>query len=125
MRMDIVQADRTERQTSKQLAPDVRVRNFSEVVAPFAEAQAQREASRCLGCGMCGNCRACLELFGCPAFYIKDDQIAIDPELCMGCGVCVNFCPNQAIQQAAEKPVGPIDRSALGPAESPAESLEK
>jgi len=48
-------------------------------------------------CGLCGNCNACLDLFGCPAFYVSDFRIEIDPVLCVACGVCAQFCPNDAI----------------------------
>jgi indolepyruvate ferredoxin oxidoreductase alpha subunit len=48
-------------------------------------------------CGLCGNCSACLDLFGCPAFYVSGGVIDIDPALCVACGVCAQFCPNDAI----------------------------
>ena len=48
-------------------------------------------------CGLCGNCNACLDLFGCPAFHVTDFRIEIDPVLCVACGVCAQFCPNDAI----------------------------
>ena len=41
-----------------------------ERVAPqrsLTEAEARAEAERCLACGLCGNCHACLDVFGCPA----------------------------------------------------------
>jgi len=75
-----------------------RIAGFGEVVGTLSEAQAQAEAARCMVCGHCANCRACIDLFGCPAFYIEDAQIRIDESLCNGCGVCAQFCPNDAIR---------------------------
>ncbi|MGQ9687514.1 MAG: indolepyruvate ferredoxin oxidoreductase subunit alpha, partial [Desulfobaccales bacterium] len=44
----------------------------------------------------CGDCRHCLDYFGCPAMYLKTEaghsQMLIDPELCSGCAFCVQFC---------------------------------
>ena len=46
--------------------------------------------------GECGDCRHCLDYFGCPAMYLKPDakagQMAIDPDLCSGCAFCVQWC---------------------------------
>jgi indolepyruvate ferredoxin oxidoreductase, alpha subunit len=45
----------------------------------------------------CGECRDCLDNFGCPAMYLeKGDagQLQIDPELCSGCAFCVQWCEN-------------------------------
>jgi NADPH-dependent glutamate synthase beta subunit-like oxidoreductase len=81
-----------------------RTSSFSEVVAPLTEEQARAEAARCLACGVCGNCRACIDLFGCPAFFIdkRDGRPQIDPKICTGCGVCAAFCPNGAIMARQE-----------------------
>ncbi len=61
------------------------------------EASARAEAQRCMLCGSCGICRACVDTFGCPAFVVEAGVIAIDPAICVGCGVCADFCPNGAI----------------------------
>jgi heterodisulfide reductase subunit A len=37
-----------------------RCRNFDEVEPALSEAQARREASRCLNCGVCSECMACV-----------------------------------------------------------------
>jgi indolepyruvate ferredoxin oxidoreductase, alpha subunit len=46
--------------------------------------------------GDCGDCRHCLDYFGCPAMSLKPDsgrtQMLIDHDLCSGCAFCVQFC---------------------------------
>ena len=46
--------------------------------------------------GECGECRHCLEYFGCPAMYVNPGaagQMLIDEDLCSGCAFCVQWCP--------------------------------
>ena len=93
--------DVVERSIPAQLPAAGRREGFAEVVGPLTAEAARKEAARCMICGMCGNCSACLETFGCPAFYLRDGQILIDEALCVGCGVCVEFCPNGAIRVRA------------------------
>jgi NADPH-dependent glutamate synthase beta subunit-like oxidoreductase len=95
-------ADRAERQRPAELPVAERLDGFAEVVATLTEEQARSEGARCSTCGLCGNCRACLDLFGCPAFYLDQGRIFIDPALCTGCGVCEDFCPNRAIHPAGD-----------------------
>ena len=44
----------------------------------------------------CGDCRHCLDYFGCPAMSVKPNsgrtQMLIDHDLCSGCAFCVQFC---------------------------------
>jgi len=44
----------------------------------------------------CGECRHCLDYFGCPAMYLKPGaegpQMIIDHDLCSGCAFCVQWC---------------------------------
>ena len=43
----------------------------------------------------CGDCRHCLDYFGCPAMYVKPEepgQMLIDQDLCSGCAFCVQWC---------------------------------
>ena len=114
----IDRADKLPRQATPELNPEERVCGFSEVVERMSEPVAKAEASRCLVCGQCGNCRICLDLFGCPAFYVKGDRILIDPVLCSGCGVCVEICPNGAIRKLDETEVVQPDDPPVGPAEA-------
>ena len=89
--------DRVERYQPPTLSADLSRQSFDEVVGVLTEQAARKEAERCMICGQCGNCSACIETFGCPAFYLRDGLIKIDEALCVGCGVCVSLCPNGAI----------------------------
>jgi indolepyruvate ferredoxin oxidoreductase alpha subunit len=45
--------------------------------------------------GECGECRDCLDNFGCPAMYLEGGQaghLRIDADLCSGCAFCVQWC---------------------------------
>jgi indolepyruvate ferredoxin oxidoreductase alpha subunit len=45
----------------------------------------------------CGECRNCLEYFGCPAMYLEEGKagrLQIDADLCSGCAFCVQWCEN-------------------------------
>jgi indolepyruvate ferredoxin oxidoreductase alpha subunit len=83
------------------LDPSAARQSFDEVETGASRSEALLEASRCLGCGVCARCDACITTFGCPAFYRgTDGLIRIDPALCNGCGVCALLCPNSAIAPA-------------------------
>lgn len=118
----VKRADAIPRARAPQLPTEERRQNFAEVVQPLNEVDARREGSRCLVCGQCGNCRICLDLFGCPAFYVKDGRIHIDAVLCMGCGVCAAICPNGAIRRVDD--TKPLRRS-LMPSAGPVESWDE
>ena len=45
----------------------------------------------------CKNHRHCVDELACPAFYLHNEQILIDPDLCVGCAVCAQICPENAI----------------------------
>ncbi|MBV6521808.1 MAG: Ferredoxin--NADP reductase [Gemmatimonadaceae bacterium] len=96
-RSGVTRPDRDGRHRPPELEPRSRVNGFEEVTGTLSEADARREAMRCMICGHCGNCNACLDLFGCPAFFVADGRIEIDSQLCTACGVCAQFCPNGAI----------------------------
>lgn len=83
----------------KEVPPDERVDNFTEIIQGFSEEQARFEASRCYSCGNCFECDGC---FGaCPEQAItilgKNKGYRIDYDLCTGCGACVLQCPTHAI----------------------------
>jgi len=45
----------------------------------------------------CKNHRDCINDLGCPAFYIEEERVRIDPDMCTGCSVCAQVCPEHAI----------------------------
>lgn len=45
----------------------------------------------------CRNHRDCINQLGCPAFYISEDKVQINPLQCTGCAVCAQICPENAI----------------------------
>lgn len=93
----VERTDVGQRQVPVMLDAAERVTGFAEVTSVLSEQAAKEEARRCMICGQCGNCRACLDTFGCPAFRTSEGKIVIDEELCTACGVCADFCPNGAI----------------------------
>ena len=51
----------------------------------------------------CRNHRDCMDNLACPAFYVWNERIKIDPNLCTGCAVCAQICPENAILPLKEK----------------------
>jgi len=50
----------------------------------------------------CKNHRVCLNEFACPAFYLENQQLKINPAQCIGCAVCAQICPENAIVPVKE-----------------------
>jgi indolepyruvate ferredoxin oxidoreductase alpha subunit len=51
----------------------------------------------------CKNHRSCITDLGCPAFYIQNNRVKIDPAICTGCTVCAQVCPERAILPVKER----------------------
>jgi len=45
----------------------------------------------------CKNHRICISELACPAFYIDNNRVQINPAQCTGCSVCAQICPENAI----------------------------
>ena len=45
----------------------------------------------------CKDHKDCINELACPAFFIKNNKVKIDPALCTGCAVCAQICPENAI----------------------------
>ncbi|MHC1753588.1 indolepyruvate ferredoxin oxidoreductase subunit alpha [Humidesulfovibrio sp.] len=51
-------------------------------------------AADCAEAAKDGTCGDCLNTLACPAFYLEDGKMAIDPILCAGCMLCLQVCKN-------------------------------
>ncbi|SMN14739.1 Protein similar to glutamate synthase [NADPH] small chain, clustered with sulfite reductase [uncultured Candidatus Thioglobus sp.] len=79
--------------------------NFEERLIGYSEEEAQKEAGRCMSCGLCFECDNCVMY--CPqdaVFKVKKDQATLgryvdtDYNKCIGCHICADVCPTGYIQ---------------------------
>ncbi len=102
---DVVeQVRRVERLAMPTLSPDERLKSFVQFELGYSEADALREARRCLSCAAgatvdeekCEACLTCLRVcpFGVPAV---DNVAVMTSEMCQSCGLCAVECPAVAI----------------------------
>ncbi len=68
--------------------------NFEPFEKGFTLEQAVEEAGRCLCCGPCKSCKACVML----ELQIEIPEIKVNRDMCSGCGVCVLLCSYDAIK---------------------------
>ena len=73
-------------------APPEERLDFEPYEQPFTFEEVLAEARRCLYCGPCKSCKACVEL----QLQPKIADIEVNEDLCSGCGVCVAVCPYEA-----------------------------
>jgi NADPH-dependent glutamate synthase beta subunit-like oxidoreductase/coenzyme F420-reducing hydrogenase delta subunit/Pyruvate/2-oxoacid:ferredoxin oxidoreductase delta subunit len=66
--------------------------NFGLFEKGFTLEEAVAEARRCLCCGPCRSCKACISLGLRPSVA----KINVDENLCIRCGNCVYLCPYEA-----------------------------
>ncbi len=73
-------ATRRERSVLRELPPAERILGIVEVEQGFSEEEARAEAARCLDCGVCSECHACVR--ACPAgaidFSMRDQEMNVD-----------------------------------------------
>jgi len=81
--------------------------NFEPFEKDYTWEEVIEEATRCLYCGPCLSCKACVLLD-----YVKEiAEIEVDEDLCSGCGVCIGLCPYGALslKEGKDRPVAQID----------------
>jgi 2-oxoacid:acceptor oxidoreductase delta subunit (pyruvate/2-ketoisovalerate family) len=93
------------RNERRELPVETRIKNFKEVRRRFTLKAAQKEAARCLSCGLCNNCGNCFIFCpdGCVYFDENKQTIQIDYDYCKGCGICAEECPRSAIGMVQEE----------------------
>ena len=79
---ETVKEIRQARESTECLDPAERITGFCEVYAGYSEAQALREASRCLECAVCSECYECLK--ACQPNAINHEMQPEDRELKVG-----------------------------------------
>ena len=81
--------------------------NFKPFEKGFTLEEAVKEAGRCLCCGPCKSCKACVML----QLQIEIPEIELNREICSGCGVCVLLCSYEAIklEKSEDKSVAVIN----------------
>ena len=66
--------------------------NFEPFEKDFTLEEVIEEARRCLCCGPCKSCKACVEMELQPEL----PEVEVNEDLCSGCGVCVAVCSYDA-----------------------------
>jgi NADPH-dependent glutamate synthase beta subunit-like oxidoreductase/CheY-like chemotaxis protein/NAD-dependent dihydropyrimidine dehydrogenase PreA subunit len=67
--------------------------NFDTFEKGYSLEEAVAEARRCLCCGPCSSCKACVAM----GLQTEIAPIVLESDLCSGCGVCVAVCPYGAL----------------------------
>lgn len=76
-----------------------------ELCPLFAKAtgQARKRKAFYVNPNKCKDHRLCINRIACPAMFIEDGRVAINPNLCIGCAVCAQICPENAIVPVKSK----------------------
>ncbi len=86
-----------------------RQHSFGEVVQGLTASEALFEAKRCLSCGNCFECDACLG--ACPEHAViklgTGLRYRFDYDRCTGCAICFEQCPCHAIEMTPEPAATP------------------
>jgi NADPH-dependent glutamate synthase beta subunit-like oxidoreductase/Pyruvate/2-oxoacid:ferredoxin oxidoreductase delta subunit len=104
---DIPRAKEYKPQPELRWLPAKRRINFKPFEKGFSLGEAVEEGRRCLYCGPCKSCKACVML----GLQIEIPKIEINQEICSGCGVCVTLCSYDAIklEKSGDKAVAVIN----------------
>ena len=80
--------------------PQIRKKNFDEVISGLDLLDMEPEILRCFNCGTCIDCKNCLDF--CPDVSILKDAKSgtydFVSDYCKGCGVCSVACPRNIIE---------------------------
>jgi indolepyruvate ferredoxin oxidoreductase, alpha subunit len=68
-----------------------------EICTLYAKGLKQLKARPFYVTDKCKDHKVCITSLGCPAFFIAQGRVKIDPEICVGCAVCAQICPENAI----------------------------
>jgi len=68
-----------------------------EICTLYAKGLKLQKGKRYRVSDKCKNHRDCINQLGCPAFYLDEGKVQINPTQCTGCAVCVQVCPENAI----------------------------
>ncbi|MCD6353200.1 MAG: FAD-dependent oxidoreductase [Proteobacteria bacterium] len=68
--------------------------DFSPFEKGFTLEEAVEEAKRCLCCGPCVSCKACIAL----ELQPEIPEIEIKQDICIGCGLCESLCSYHAVR---------------------------
>jgi NADPH-dependent glutamate synthase beta subunit-like oxidoreductase/NAD-dependent dihydropyrimidine dehydrogenase PreA subunit len=81
-------------ETPKKSSVQDRLDNFDLIEKGLTLDEVISEAQRCLHCGSCENCQACV------ALHMRDEiaKMTCIEEACDGCGYCIETCPYGAIK---------------------------
>jgi MinD superfamily P-loop ATPase len=71
--------------------------NFELFEKGFTLEEAVKEARRCLCCGPCKSCKACIAL----GLQAEIPPIEVNHDICSGCGICVAVCNYDAAKLVA------------------------
>ena len=94
-----------ERREQVSIEGDKVLGNFEERIIAYSEDQAKKEGERCMSCGMCFECDACV--IYCPqdaVFRVKKSERTVgryvdtDYTRCIGCHICADVCPTGYIK---------------------------
>ncbi len=67
--------------------------DFREIVPGLDAAAVEKEAVRCLSCGVCFHCGNCWNFCPDAAILRREDRFTVDTDYCKGCGICARECP--------------------------------
>jgi len=68
-----------------------------EICTLYAKGLKLQKGKRYRVSDKCKNHRDCINQLGCPAFFLDEGKVQINPTQCTGCAVCVQVCPENAI----------------------------